>query len=90
MIKRYYQSGSIKKVRNDFTLEFSNVTVTTKKAMLNLFQKFETEHILDLPCAGCPTIYTPVKKEEIKSVMNHHTLYIVSETRTACRTQSYR
>ncbi len=48
VIKRYYQSGTIKKVRNDFTLEFLDDTVPIKKAILDLVRKFETEHILDV------------------------------------------
>ncbi len=34
LIKHYYQSGSVKKVRDDFILEFLDATVPTKKAIL--------------------------------------------------------
>ncbi len=70
VIKRYYQSCSIKEVKNDFTQEFLDAAVPTKKAILDLVWKFETEHTLDdLSRTRRPTVHTPAKKEAVKNDM---------------------
>lgn len=57
VVKVYYQTGSIKKVQNEFRTELVDSRVPTKKSVLNLIKKFETQYtVADLPHAGRPII----------------------------------
>ncbi len=47
IVKRYYETHSLKHVCNNFIEEFSNSVSPSNHAILNSIKKFENEHTLD-------------------------------------------
>ncbi len=47
IVKRYYETHSLKCIRDDFTQEFPNFVSSLNHAILNLIKKFKNEHLFD-------------------------------------------
>ncbi len=70
IIKCYYQTGSLKRVRETFEVEFPDVSPPGNKAILHIVKKFENHHtVSDLRRSGRTSVRTEESKEKIRNVV---------------------
>ncbi len=75
IVKQYYEACSLKRILDDFILEFPNSVSPFNNAILNLIKKiFYKRGLNDLQHMGRPSVVTSEKREAIaKNGMEHPT-----------------
>ncbi len=70
VIKVYYETKSLKTVRERFTAEFPGVVAPAKQVILTLVRKFEQHYTIDdLPRSGRRSVRTTEKRDEIRQAL---------------------